>query len=196
MAERPPLERRPAAVRESGLLHALPAQASWILRGDSRVMAAAGTALGLTLSTQPCRASVQGARAALWLGPDEQLLLVPEKEGAKLAQAFLTALAHLPHALVDVSHRQVHLEMHGAAAAWCLNVGCPLDLELASFPAGMCTRTVLAKAQIVLWRPAEWIFRVLVARSYADYVSRFLVEAARELQPPAQTDDIQTPSDP
>ena len=188
MAERAPLARRPASVRESGLLHALPAQASWILRGDGRVMAAAGAALGLTLSAHPCRASVQGERAALWLGPDEQQLLVPDSEGADLGQALLTALAAMPHALVDVSHRQVHLELQGAAAAWCLNVGCPLDLELASFPTGMCTRTVLAKAQIVLWRPAEWIFRVLVARSYADYVSRFLVEAARELHP--------TPRDP
>lgn len=196
MAERPPLQRRPAPVCESPLLHALPAQASWILRGNYGVMTAAGTALGLTLSTHPCRASLHGERAALWLGPDEQLLLVPQSEGEAVGQALLTALAPLAHALVDVSHRQVHLQMQGAAAAWCLNVGCPLDLELASFPAGMCTRTVLAKAQIVLWRPAEWIFRVLVARSYADYVSRFLAEAARELPPQGPAGHRKTPSDP
>jgi sarcosine oxidase subunit gamma len=195
MAERPPLERRPAAVCVSPLLHALPAQASWVLRGNAQVMMAAGAALGLTLSTHPCRASVHGERAALWLGPDEQLLLVPESEGAAVGEALLTALSHLAHALVDVSHRQVHLELEGTAAAWCLNVGCPLDLDLASFPVGMCTRTVLAKAQIVLWRPAEWIFRVLAARSYADYVSRFLAEAARELQPSGQAGATTAPGD-
>lgn len=193
MAERPPLARRPAAVCLSTLLHALPAQASWVLRGNAQVMTAAGAALGLTLSAHPCRASVHGESAALWLGPDEQLLLVPESEGPLLGQALLTALSSMPHALVDVSHRQVHLELQGTAAAWCLNVGCPLDLDLASFPVGMCTRTVLAKAQIVLWRPAEWTFRVLVARSYADYVSRFLAEAARELQPSGPAGDQPAP---
>jgi sarcosine oxidase, subunit gamma len=176
------LARRPAPVFASPLLCALPPQASWVLRGGAPALAAAGAVLGLA-PCAACRASAGEERAALWLGPDEQLLLAPESEGAALGQALRRALAALPHALVDVSHRHVQLQMHGPVAAWCLNVGCPLDLDLASFPTGMCTRTVLAKAQIVLWRPAEWTFRVLVARSFADYVSRFLAEAARETPP-------------
>lgn len=194
MAERPPLERRPAAVCLSPLVRTLPPQAGWVLRGDAAVMSAAGAACGLTLSTQPCRSCVHGERAALWLGPDEQLLLAPDSDGAALAQALVNALSTLPHALVDVSHRQVQLQMQGTAATWCLNVGCPLDLDLKSFPPGMCTRTVLAKAQIVLWRPAEWTFRVLAARSYADYVSRFLAEAARELPGAGDARDPATPA--
>jgi sarcosine oxidase subunit gamma len=137
--------------------------------------------LGLAPCAAACRASAQADRAALWLGPDDRLLLAAQSDGAALGQELRAALRSLPHSLVDVSHRQVQLQMQGTAAAWCLNVGCPLDLDLGAFPAGMCTRTVLAKAQIVLWRPAEWVFRVLVARSYADYVTRFLAEAAREI---------------
>jgi sarcosine oxidase subunit gamma len=146
-------------------------------------MARAGEALGLKLAATPCRSSARGALAALWLGPDEQLLLAPGSEGPVLEEALERALMGLPHALVDVSHRQVDLEMQGPGAPWCLNVGCPLDLDLEAFPVGMCSRTVLAKAQILLWRPTAGTFRVVVARSYADYVTRFLAEAARELGP-------------
>jgi sarcosine oxidase subunit gamma len=184
MSERAPLERRPPAVRDSPWITAVSPQSSWVVRGGAAVMSAAGAALGLADCPAACRASSHGERSALWLGPDEQLLLAPLAESAALEQALRTALSALPHALVDVSHRHVQLQLQGAASAWCLNVGCPLDLDLASFPAGMCTRTVLEKAQVVLWRPAEWTFRVLVARSYADYVSRFLAEAAREISPP------------
>jgi sarcosine oxidase, subunit gamma len=64
-----------------------------------------------------------------------------------------------------------------------LNAGCPLDLDLSAFPVGMCTRTVLAKAEIVLWRTSQDVFHVEVWRSFADYVSRFLAEVAREFAP-------------
>ena len=47
-----------------------------------------------------------------------------------------------------------------------LNGACPLDLDMSAFPIGMCTRTVLAKADIVLWRIAEDAFHVEVWRSF------------------------------
>ena len=62
-----------------------------------------------------------------------------------------------------------------------LNAGCPLDLDLAAFPVGMCTRTVLAKAEIVLWRTSAEVFHVEVWRSFASYVTEYLAEVAREL---------------
>jgi sarcosine oxidase subunit gamma len=43
----------------------------------------------------------------------------------------------------------------------------------------MCTRTVLAKAEVVLWRTAAETFRLEVWRSFVAYVSQFLAEAAR-----------------
>jgi sarcosine oxidase subunit gamma len=43
----------------------------------------------------------------------------------------------------------------------------------------MCTRTMCAKAEIVLWRPAPEVFRVEVWRSFASYLTQFLAEAVR-----------------
>jgi sarcosine oxidase, subunit gamma len=151
----------------------------YILRGGAPVQAAAGQALGLRVPQEPCRAERSGERAALWLGPDEWLLLAPADAGTALGSAIAAALEGLPHSLVDVSHRQIGLEIEGAAGVTLLAAGCPLDLHPDTFPVGMCTRTVLGKSEITLWRVAPEAFRLEVWRSFAAYVCAFLVESAR-----------------
>ena len=49
-----------------------------------------------------------------------------------------------------------------------------------AFPVGACTRTVLAKIEIVLLRTAEDAFRVECWRSFSHYVFEFLGEAAQD----------------
>ena len=88
-------------------------------------------------------------------------------------------LEGLPHSLVDVSHRQIGLTVSGPQAATLLSAGCPLDLDAGAFPVGMCTRTMLSKAEVVLWRTAAFEFRLEVWRSFAAYVTAYLAEAAR-----------------
>lgn len=156
----------------------LPAAARWILRGGPTVRLAAEGGLGLALPAAACRAAVRGERAALWLGPDEWLLIAGEHAAQETTAALRAALAGLPHSLVDVSHRQVALELTGPEAPLLLAAGCPLDLDASAFPVGMCTRTMLAKAEIVLWRTGAELFRIEVWRSFAPYVSAFLSEAA------------------
>jgi sarcosine oxidase, subunit gamma len=117
----------------------------------------------------------------LWLGPDEWLLISAEHRADETAAALRAALAELAHSLVDVSHRQVALEVSGPDARALLAAGCPLDLDSSTFPLGMCTRTLLGKAEIILWRIGAEAFRLEVWRSFAPYVSAFLAEAARGL---------------
>jgi len=157
----------------------LPPASRYILRGGPVVRAAAETAAGVGIPLEACRALTRDGRAALWLGPDEWLLIAPEAQGTALSDSLTTALARLPHSLVDVGHRQSGCELRGAQAATLLAAGCPLDLDANAFPVGMCTRTVLAKAEVVLWRTAAAVFRIEVARSYVAYVSEFLAEAER-----------------
>jgi sarcosine oxidase, subunit gamma len=78
-----------------------------------------------------------------------------------------------------VSQRQSALRMSGPRADALLNTGCPLDLSLARFPVGMCTRTLLGKAEVVLWRTDAAEFHLEVARSFQDYVAGLLREAGR-----------------
>ncbi len=104
--------------------------------------------------------------AMLCLGPDEWLVL-GHCDGDGLS--------------VDVGHRQVVLLVAGAQAEELLNAGCPLDLHASQFPAGACTRTLLGKAEIVLWRRGPELFHVEVARSFTAYAWTFLQTAAAML---------------
>jgi len=171
--------RRSPLLATSPAVRPLPPAARWILRGDERVRVAAGSALKLALPEAACRAVSAGESAALWLGPDEWLLIAAERMAQETAAGLAAALAQLPHSLVDVGHRQIALEVSGRDAPTLLAAGCPLDLEASAFPVGMCTRTMLAKAEIVLWRTAPEVFRIEVWRSFAAYVASFLAEAAR-----------------
>jgi len=152
------------------------------LRGGPEVMAVAGHAFGVTLPMQACRSTEGDMRAALWLGPDEQLLLVQQSEWAQALSALQSALAPLPHSLVDISQRQLALQVSGACAVELLGAGCPLDLHPTAFPVGMCTRTLFAKAPIVLWRTAADSFHVEVWRSYALYVQHLLRLIGQEFE--------------
>ena len=154
--------------------------------GGPEAQAAAFGAWGAEFSQAACRAHVNGPRATLWLGPGEYLLLDSSTAGPSSASLFAlleSSIGGLPHALVDVSHRQFALEISGPQAPTILSGACPLDLDLATFPIGMCTRTVLAKADIVLWRTREDAFHVEVWRSFAGYVGGVLKEIASEFFP-------------
>ena len=151
------------------------------LRGDA---AALGTAFDIKLPGQPGGTAVAGDRNALWLGPDEWLLLA--QPGSLDPRTIVEA-----GAVVDISHRQVGLILEGSDAADALATGCPLDLHSTVFAPGACTRTVFGKSEVVLWRTGAHCFHVEVARSYAAYVYTRLTGAARELEacrglPPAR----------
>lgn len=164
----------------SGWLQTLPPAARFILQGGPAARAAAGAAFGLALPEDSCRASESGNRAALWLGPDEQLLIGPVEDAETIATDIETALKGIAHSLVDVSQRQIAMKVAGPQASQILNSGCPLDLEPTAFPSGMCTRTLFGKSDVVIWRKGEAEFHLEVWRSFADYVSALLMEAARD----------------
>ena len=150
----------------------------FIFRGPPEAARLCGEAFGCILPIEACRAKHAEGRAALWLGPDEWLLLAPETVSPPgLVSRIEAAVGAVPHSLVDVSHRQIGVEVTGHGAAALINAGCPLDLDLRAFPVDMSTRTVLAKADITLWRQAEETFRIEVARSFAPYVMSFLKTA-------------------
>jgi sarcosine oxidase, subunit gamma len=150
------------------------------VRGSGEAVSVLGDAFGLALPQDACRATSNGSRAALWLGPDEWLLIAPDGEMPALGAWMADALGDTPASIVDVSDRNLAIEVKGSKAAEAINAFNPLDLHPDAFPVGMCTRTVLGKAEIVLWRTAAATFRIEVWRSFAPYVLGCLEEAARE----------------
>ena len=148
------------------------------VRAPVEATSAIGLALGVLLGSVPNRAVRGRDRAALWLGPDEWLVLAPYGLAGAIAAARNASV-------VDVSDRFVTIEVTGPHAAWWLNGYCALDLAPHMFPVGMCTRTLFGKAEIVLWRTATTAFQIEVARSLASYARQCLAEAQKE-SPPAE----------
>jgi sarcosine oxidase subunit gamma len=171
---RRPLDRW-AAPPGLGLV-AGPPYGRYSFRAGEAAAMRAEAALGFALPQTACSSTGGGDRHALWLGPDEWLLLGPADDGfgADLA----AAMGDLGHALVDVSSRQTALIVSGAQATDLIAAGCPLDLDLDAFPIGTCTRTCFGKAEIVLWRTGASAFHLEVWRSFAAYVCSVLKAAA------------------
>ena len=162
-----------------------PQAARFILRGGAAAAQAAEKAFGVTMPRTACDAAhadddaAPHSRAALWLGPDEWLLLAEAEEADAIAPGLAQALVAHPHSLTDISHRQFGLSVTGANAARALSAGCPLDFYRTAFPVDMVARTIFMKCEIVIWRRAETHFHLEIARSLADYVVDHLIEAAR-----------------
>lgn len=172
---RPALENRSAIHQLVDVTPAGPAS-RLSLRAPSASLAALGKALGLALPQQSKTSATSGARSALWLGPDEWLVI--DEDGADLTA--LCAKVKAFHSAVDISHRNVGIVVAGKGAEATISAGCPQDLSPTAFPVGACSRTVMGKIEIVVWRRTELEFRVECWRSFSDYAFTFLAEAAKD----------------
>lgn len=147
------------------------------LRAREDAIPAISKALGLSLPTKPKTSTSEGTRSALWLGPDEWLII----DTADSSVVADIAKAKVLHSAVDISHRNIGILVSGKGADAVVNGGCPQDLSLAVFPVGAASRTVLGKIEIVLWRLAENEFCVECWRSFSNYAYAFLQESARDV---------------
>lgn len=132
--------------------------------------------LGLQLPTRPKTSASANGRHALWLGPDEWLVI--DENGAELVG--IVASSGVLHSATDVSHRNTAVIVSGPGAEATLAAGCPQDVSLNAFPVGACSRTLYGKAEVVILRLDEETFRVEVWRSFSDYVFGLLAEGAED----------------
>lgn len=181
MAENISAERRvPHAglnfAREGASVSILPPAQRMSLRAPSKSLAALSKALGLNLPTKPKTSASAKGRHALWLGPDEWLVIDEQDKDPVAACGKVKDL----HSAVDVSHRNVAFLVRGPRSESVIAAGCPQDVSLAVFPVGACSRTILGKVEIVLYRTAPDAFRVECWRSFSDYVRDFLTEAVKD----------------
>lgn len=186
---RSPLAHLGDALRDAGSdavrLRELPflAQLDLRLGADEAAHAAVAEVIGAALPTAPGTTARSAGCAALWLGPDEWLIVGAPGEEAVLGGRLRDALRGSFAAVVDVSANRTAVEVAGPQSRRVLEKGCSLDLHPRAFGAGRCAQTMLARAQVVLERATgEPSYRLLVRSSFAAYLAAWLIDAAMEFR--------------
>ena len=148
---------------------------------DTKALAAAHRTLGLHLPLTPNTTAGGDALLAIWLGPDEWLLLADCDDSAPLAAELQAELAGHVVSVVDISAGQTIIRLRGPSTRAVLARGCALDLDPSAFPPGACAQTLLARAQVLLVAAdSAPTIDVIVRRSFAPYVAAWLDDAGRE----------------
>ena len=166
--------RSPLAERATDLATIGAELVPFLAQVDLRVDPAYAGLAPYPLPIEPNRAVDDGRRAALWLGPDEWLILGPPGAAAEIAGELEAAFAHVDRSVVDVSANRVAIELTSAGRLDLLAHVCPLDLDARIWATGRCAQTLLGRAQVVLQERTETT-GILVRPSFADYVVDLLL---------------------
>jgi len=124
--------------------------------------------------------SVSGDRRALWLGPDESLLICADQDATELHRTLSTQLAGQHFQLTLLSDALAIYELNGPYVRKILAKGCALDLHGSVFKPGLCAQSSLDRATVTLMCEAVNSFRLICRTSFADYVETWLKDAAIE----------------
>jgi sarcosine oxidase, subunit gamma len=154
------------------------------LRGnpaDPAFMTAVAGAMGCELPTTPNRTAAGNGLTALWLGPDEWLLVGAPGREATLVGELRQAVAGQHAAVVDVSEARTVIVASGPRIRDCLQKGTPLDLHPRALQPGHCVQTGLSKANVIIHQLDDTPrYDIYVANSFADYLWNWLERAAAE----------------
>ena len=150
------------------------------LRASDTVKASLVTLFGTALPTQPNRLSAIGASRAMWLGPDETLLMIDEARQAEFMLKLRATLKDTHYAATIVTDAIRIFRLGGARRLDVLAKGCRLDLHPAIFAKGHCAQSLLSHASITLARDAEDSMLLFCRTSFSDYVTSWLKDAAIE----------------
>lgn len=143
---------------------------------DAKFVSAVSELLGQGLPLKP-NTTTRGEHCVFWLGPDEWLVSTEQVNRADLVKNLEAALSKLHAAVNDVSGGNVSYRLKGADIGDVLAQGCTLDLD--AFTVGECAQTGLAKAAVLMSREAEYEYAIIVRRSFADYLRKWLDHAAQ-----------------
>mgnify|MGYP001159707381 CR=1 FL=1 len=155
------------------------------LRGDTseaRFVEAVATATGVVLPQDPNTCVSSDRWHVSWLSPDEWLLIGHEDDAA--VAVLVDQLESLHHALNEISGGQTVFRVGGEAWRDVLASACPFDLHPRAFGEGACGQTVIAHTNVVLIfvndDPRGEALDIVVRRSFADHLARWLMDAASE----------------
>ncbi len=164
-----------ARVEECGL------QGMITLRGDlgsEGMSKAVKDAVGQGMPGQR-EVKVEGDTGAIWMSPDELLLLVPHARADETCASLAETLRG-EHALaVNVSDARALFRVSGSPAREVMGKLAPVDFAPGAFEPGHIRRSRMAQVSAAFWMDDAESFRIICFRSTADYVFKLLKAAAQ-----------------
>ena len=153
-----------------------------MLRGEHSARETFSDKLGVGLPTEPNTVSESADTCALWLGPDQWLVMVPDMSEGVLKSSLAKSVTGLHAAVTIVSDHFSVFNLFGPEAAEILVQGCGLDIDPSRFGYGQCGRCAFARTTGIL-RPlsAEDTYEVIVESSYQHYLDGWFKQAVGPL---------------
>lgn len=187
MAEQDPRLAPAAAIDLSDIvgLTEVPHQAQVNLRGegdDLKFMSAVMSVIGADLPTRPNRCNPGTEVKALWLSPDEWLIVGADGKQHDLVWKLEKALEGQHVAINDVSANRTMFELTGPHARTVLMKSCEMDFHPRVFKVGDCAQTLIAKSQAIIEQTEADTFHIYVRCSFSRYVAGWLKDSFLEFQ--------------
>jgi sarcosine oxidase, subunit gamma len=119
--------------------------------------------------------------SALWLGPQEWLIVTSPGLESAVQSSLRETLTNRNHAVTDVTSGNAVIRLSGTRARDVVAKGCSIDLHDRFLGPACCVQTYIAKAGVLLWRPDDSSrLNLIVRRSFAEYLGLWLQDAGRE----------------
>lgn len=135
--------------------------------------------LALPLALGPVSRDDTRGLSVQWMSPDEWLIVTPFGLDFAIEAALRGELSG-HYALMNVSGGQTVLEITGTGVRELLMKCTPYDVHPRNFPIGKGVSSVFAKSSAVIRCVAEERWELVIRRSFADYLYRWILDAAEE----------------
>ncbi|MFT4825300.1 MAG: sarcosine oxidase subunit gamma [Halioglobus sp.] len=156
-----------------------------VIRGDAsnqNFLAGIEQVLGIKLPVKPRSSSISSSplgSSLYWLGPGEWLLLVDGETESQVEEKLRQVLTgHF--SVTIVTGGQTLINISGPNVDSVLKKSSVYDFHPNSFKVNECVQTTFAKATALFCRRENGSFDVVIRRSFADYLARWLLDAGEE----------------
>ena len=126
------------------------------------------------------QAAFGGGKGAVWMSPDELLLVTGYAEAGALAASLGAALTGEHNLAVNVSDARAVIRLSGTGVAEILAKGAPVDVSNTAFPVGSTRRSHIGGVAVGFWRKTADEWEIVCFRSFAQFLFDWLVESSKE----------------
>ncbi len=140
--------------------------------------------IGFEIPVEPNTFVIHENLLCAWLGPDEWLIVSPPDQSDRVEERLVELFAGRFATMSKLGSAQTIIRTSGPRAVEFLCRGIAIDLDPSRFQFGQCVQTVMAHANIMVLNHTqeEPMLDLIVRRSFADHLWRWLLDVGREAE--------------